>query len=40
MTNKSRADVAYTVVDYSGALSDDTVAQLERIRGVRRVRIV
>ena len=40
MTNKSRVDVAYTVVDYSGTLSDDTVAQLEQIRGVRRVRIV
>ena len=40
MTNKSRADVAYTVVDCSGALPEDTVAQLERIRGVRRVRVI
>lgn len=40
MTNKSRANVAYTVVDCSGTLPGDTVSQLERIRGVCRVRIV
>ncbi|MBP5231518.1 MAG: 3-phosphoglycerate dehydrogenase [Clostridia bacterium] len=40
LTNKSRASVAYTVVDISGGLPSDAEDQLKRIRGVRRVRVI
>ena len=40
MTNKSRGDVAYTLLDVESAVSTDTVEKLEKINGVFRVRIV
>ncbi len=40
MTNKSRGDVAYTLLDVESAVSADTVEKLEKIDGVFRVRIV
>ncbi len=40
MTNKSKADNAYTVVDVTGALTDDSVAKISAINGVFRVRII
>ena len=40
MTNKSRGDVAYTLLDVESAVSADTVDKLEKINGVFRVRIV
>ena len=40
MTNKSRGDVAYTLLDVESAVSADTVEKLEKINGVFRVRIV
>ncbi len=40
MTNKSKGDNAYTVVDVTGALSDDVVAKLSAIEGVARVRVI
>ena len=40
MTNKSRGDVAYTLLDIESAVSADTVEKLEKIDGVFRVRIV
>ena len=39
MTNKSRGDVAYTLLDVESAVSADTVEKLEKINGVFRVRI-
>ena len=40
MTNKSRGDVAYTLLDIESAVGADTVEKLEKIDGVFRVRIV
>ena len=40
MTNKSRGDVAYTLLDVESAVGADTVEKLEKIDGVFRVRIV
>ncbi len=38
LLNKSRGDVAYTVVDLDGPVPEDTLAAIRRIKGVLRVR--
>ena len=38
LLNKSRGDVAYTIVDLDGAVPADTLAELRAIKGVLRVR--
>ena len=40
MTNKSKGDNAYTVVDVTGALADGTEEKLSAIDGVARVRVI
>ena len=40
MTNKSKGDNAYTMVDITGDISDENVAKLGAIDGVVRVRII
>lgn len=40
MTNKSKGDNAYTVVDVTGAVTANTVAKIAAIEGVARVRII
>ena len=40
MTNKSKGDNAYTMVDITGEISDDTVAKLAAIDGVFKVRVI
>ena len=38
--NKSRGDYAYTLIDLGSSLSRDMIAQLEKIDGVLRVRLI
>ncbi len=40
MTNKSKGDNAYTVVDITGTLSDAAIAKISAIEGVYRVRVI
>ena len=40
MTNKSKGDNAYTVVDVTGTVTDDAVAKIAAIEGVSRVRVI
>jgi D-3-phosphoglycerate dehydrogenase len=40
MTNKSRGEVAYTLMDLEAAASEEVVARLQGIDGVFRVRVV
>ena len=40
MTNKSKGDNAYTVVDITGALEDAVIAKISAIEGVYRVRVI
>ncbi len=40
MINKSKGDNAYTMVDITGAIADDTIAKLNAIEGVVRVRVI
>ena len=40
MMNKSKGDNAYTVVDVTGDVSDETVAKLEAVEGVYRIRVI
>jgi len=40
MTNKSRKDLAYTVLDVNGAVADDVPAKIAAIDGVIRVRVL
>ena len=40
MMNKSKGDNAYTVVDVTGDVSDETVAKLAAVEGVYRVRVI
>ena len=40
MTNKSRGDVAYTLIDLTGAPETDSLDKLKAIEGVIRVRII
>ena len=40
MTNKSRGDYAYTLIDLEDTVSDEIVKKLEQVDGVIRVRVV
>lgn len=40
LTNKSRGDVAYTIIDVSEDISDDAAAKLSAIGGMIKVRII
>ena len=40
LTNKSKGDNAYTVVDVTGDVSADAVAKLAAVEGVMRVRVI
>ena len=40
MTNKSKGDYAYTMIDTDSAITDELVKKLEEIEGVIRVRVV
>lgn len=40
MTNKSKGEVAYTMLDVESKITDDIVAKLSTIEGVYRVRVV
>ena len=40
MTNKSRGEVAYTMLDVEEAPTEEIIRALEAIQGVFRVRIV
>ena len=40
LTNKSRGEYAYTLIDLETAISSKVVAELEKIDGVSRVRVV
>lgn len=40
MTNKSKGDNAYTVVDVTGGVAEDTVSKLSAVEGVLRVRVI
>ena len=40
LTNKSRGEYAYTLIDLESAISPKVVAELEKIDGVSRVRVV
>ncbi len=40
MTNKSKGDNAYTMVDITGEISDETVAKLAAIDGAYKIRII
>ncbi len=40
MTNKSRGDYAYTLIDLEDTVTDAIVKKLEKVEGVIRVRVV
>ncbi len=40
MTNKSKGDNAYTMVDITGGISDETIAKISAIDGIVRVRVI
>ena len=40
MTNKSRGDFAYTLLDLGTKLSDEIIAEIEKVDGVIKVRVV
>ena len=40
MTNQSRGDYAYTLLDLESKVSDDILEELKGIQGMIRVRIV
>ncbi len=40
MTNKSKGDYAYTLIDLEDTVTDDIVKKLEQVEGVIRVRVV
>jgi D-3-phosphoglycerate dehydrogenase len=40
LTNKSRGEVAYTMLDIESPVSDEIVQKLQSIDGVFRVRVV
>ena len=40
MTNKSRGDVAYTMVDVTGNVDDGVVKTLAALDGIIRVRVI
>jgi D-3-phosphoglycerate dehydrogenase len=40
MINKSKGDNAYTMLEISSVPSDEAIARIERVEGVRRVRVI
>ena len=40
MTNKSKGDLAYTMIDCETEITDDLIKSLSEIDGVYRVRVV
>jgi D-3-phosphoglycerate dehydrogenase len=40
MTNKSKGDNAYTLVDVTGNVADDVVTKLAAVEGIYRVRVI
>jgi D-3-phosphoglycerate dehydrogenase len=40
MTNKSKGDYAYTLIDLEDTVTDEIVSKLSDIKGVIRVRVV
>jgi D-3-phosphoglycerate dehydrogenase len=40
LTNKSRGNVAYSLVDITGKLDDQTEQMIEAIEGIIRVRVI
>lgn len=40
LLNKSRGDIAYTLVDIDSAVGEDVVAEIEAIQGVLKVRVI
>ncbi|MGB7344766.1 MAG: phosphoglycerate dehydrogenase [Pirellulaceae bacterium] len=40
LLNKSRGDIAYTIIDVDGNVSDETVASLRAIKGVLSLRVI
>ena len=40
MTNKSKGDNAYTIVDVTGSVSDATIAKLSTVEGIVKVRVI
>jgi len=40
LLNKSRGDIAYTLVDIDSAIGEDVVAEIEAIQGVLKVRVI
>ncbi len=40
MLNKSRGDYAYTMLDVDGRITDDTIAKVNAIEGVIKVRVI
>lgn len=40
MTNKSKGDYAYTMIDVSTPVSDDVIHALEEVKGVFKVRVL
>ena len=40
MVNDSRGDFAYTLIDVDSKIGDDTLAALQEIEGVLRVRVI
>jgi D-3-phosphoglycerate dehydrogenase len=40
MMNKSKGDNAYTVIDVTGDVAEATIAKLDAIEGVARVRVI
>lgn len=40
MTDKSRGDYAYSLLDLSGSLTDETLAELKKVEGIYRVRAI
>ena len=40
MTNKSRGDYAYTLLDIGSKLSEQVISEIEKVDGVIKVRVV
>ena len=40
MTNKSRGDFAYTLLDLGSKLTDQVISEIEKVDGVIKVRVV
>ncbi len=40
MSNKSKGDVAYTLIDFDNPVDSDLIKKLEKVEGVFRVRVI